>query len=351
MPPLRLAPRFYPPLLRFKGQNLPLIIIKYLPDLHIPQVVDALAQLAVVMEEPPAALELDDGMVRGPAQHGLQDPPCVREGAEGRVPDGVDEVVRVAGRVAEVVLSRALVHPGGLEEAAVVVVGGDGRAGLGRQDDEVARGGREAPHVWRQGRDLGEQRDLAGAGRLLRARPRLVERRDAVRVRLAADHGALVALQLAAPEPAEVQVRVARVRVDEGRGVDAEAPRYRLGVGHERAGRGVADGDADAEHGRPVARREVQVVLAVLEGRIGRPELLRRPRHVLGAQHHAVVGHGVGGVGGVQRRRREDVVVGHVVLVAVVVELDVRLAVVRGVDVDAPLEDVGRGVRRVEVGY
>lgn len=171
-----------------------------------------------------------------------------------------------------------------------------------------------------------------------------------MRVGLAGD-GALVALQLAAPEPAEVQVRVARVGVHEGRGVDAVAAGDGLGVRREGPGGGVADGDADAEDGRRVARREEQVVPPVLEGRVGRPELLRRPRHVLGAQHHAVVGHGALAVRRVQRRRREHVVVGHVVLVAVVVELDVRLAVVRGVDVHAALEDVGGGVRRVEVGY
>ena len=43
-------------------------------------------------------------------------------------------------------------------------------------------------------------------------------------------------------------------------------------------------------------------------------------------------------------------VVGHVVLVAIVVELNVRLAVVAGVDVDAVVEDVGRGVGRVGAG-
>ncbi len=47
----------------------------------------------------------------------------------------------------------------------------------------------------------------------------------------------------------------------------------------------------------------------------------------------------------VERRRAEDVVVGHVVLVAIVVEGDVRLAVVRGVDEDLALEDVRRRVR------
>lgn len=42
-------------------------------------------------------------------------------------------------------------------------------------------------------------------------------------------------------------------------------------------------------------------------------------------------------------------VVVHIVLVAIVVVLDVRLAVVRRVDVDFAIESVGRGVGGIEV--
>jgi len=45
----------------------------------------------------------------------------------------------------------------------------------------------------------------------------------------------------------------------------------------------------------------------------------------------------------------EDVVVVHVILVSVVVVLDVRLAVVGGVDVEFAIEDVGRWISRVQV--
>ena len=53
-------------------------------------------------------------------------------------------------------------------------------------------------------------------------------------------------------------------------------------------------------------------------------------------------GQGVGG---------EDVVVDHVVLVAIVVEGDGGFAVVGGVDVEAAVEDVGGGVGGIEMGY
>lgn len=119
----------------------------------------------------------------------------------------------------------------------------------------------------------------------------------------------------------------------------------RLRLRRERPGRGVCDGDADAEDAFLVARREVEVVLPVLGGGVGRPQLLGHPGHVGGLEGDAVVSRG--SAGGVQR---EDVVVVHVVLVAIVVELDVGLPVVRGVDVELSLEDVGGRVRGVDVG-
>jgi len=59
-----------------------------------------------------------------------------------------------------------------------------------------------------------------------------------------------------------------------------------------------------------------------------------------------VVGYGPGDGG-----QTEDVVVVHVVLVAVVVVLDVGFAVMRGVYVEGVVEDMGAGVGGVDVGY
>ncbi len=58
-------------------------------------------------------------------------------------------------------MSLALVHPGGLEEAAVVVVGGDGLARLGGEDDDLARVLGELVHVVRQPGDAGAHAALA----------------------------------------------------------------------------------------------------------------------------------------------------------------------------------------------
>lgn len=53
---------------------------------------------------------------------------------------------------------------------------------------------------------------------------------------------------------------------------------------------------------------------------------------------------------GIQRGRAEDMVIGHVILVTIVIELDVGLPVVGRVDVDTAIEDVCRRVGSIDVG-
>lgn len=69
-----------------------------------------------MVEEPPFAAELHDAVVRGPADDRGEDLSLVGERPVGAVADGVAQEVRVAGRVAEVILSAPLVDPGCLEE-------------------------------------------------------------------------------------------------------------------------------------------------------------------------------------------------------------------------------------------
>lgn len=298
------------------------------------------AELTVVVEQVPLALELDDGVVRRPSQNRLEDPPAVRKRPVGRVTDGVAQVVGVAGRVGKVVLAVVLVHPGGLEEAPVVVVGQDALARLGRQDFDLAHLLVELAHVARQPGDLWPQRVDALARGFVGPLERGVKHVVAL----------LVALKLAAPQPAKVHVRLLFrvVVVDEHGRVDAEGTLDGLRVRGEGPLGLVGHGDADAEDALLVAGGEVEVVLAVARGGVGGPQLLGHPGYVLGAEGQAVVHDRLGRV---DAAGGEDVVVGHVVLIAVVVELDVGLAVVRRVDVDPVVEDVGRRVGRVEVGY
>ncbi|KAI9163634.1 Sn1-specific diacylglycerol lipase beta [Paramyrothecium foliicola] len=323
---------------RRRGLDLALVVVEDLLDLDGAQVVDALAELAVVVEEVGPALELDDGVVGGPAQDGLEDAAAIGEGAEGALGGAVAQEVGVAGGVGEVVGVAALVQPRGLEEAAVVVVAEDGLAGLGVEDGELLDVAVELAHVGRELRGLGALGSLALAGDLLGALPLGVE--DVVAL--------LVALELAAPQAAKVEVGLTIV-VDEGGRVNAKAAANGLGFRGEGTLWGVAYGHADAEDALLVARREVEVEFTVgALGAVWCPHLLGDPGDVLGAENDAVVGDLARG--GVERGDAEDVVVGHVVLVAIVVELNVRLAVVRRVDVDLAVEDVGRGVSRVDVG-
>lgn len=272
-----------------------------------------------MVKQPPPAFKLDDAVMRRPAQHGLENAAGVRERAQRAVSDRIDQIVRVAGRVAEVVLAVVLVHPGGLEEAAGVVIGGDGRARLGSADLKPLHGRAEGVHVRAEFGDAWEEGDGVGARGLLRAGHGCVEGR--------ARH--VPALQLPAPQAAEVQVRLA-VRVDEAGRVDRVAAGDVGLVGREGPrGRGRL-GHADAEDPLLVARREVQVVFPVRGRGVGRPQLLRHPRHGAGGEGHAVVGHGPAG-----RGERQDVVVGHVILVAVVVEFDVGFAVLDNMSGDS----------------
>jgi len=164
--------------------------------------------------------------------------------------------MRVAGRVAEVVFAVVLVQPGGLEEATSVVVRGDGRLGLRVEDDDVGDGRGQRDHVVGELRDFGVQR--AARRGLVGAELRLVE-------------GALgVALQLAAPQPAKVQVRLAVVVDEDGR-VHAVRARDGLRLRLEGPLGLVAHRHADPEHVLLVPRGEVQVVFAVLGRGVRRP--------------------------------------------------------------------------------
>lgn len=273
--------------------------------------------------------------MRRPSQHRLQDPPAVRERTKRIRASCVAEEVSVARRVGKVVDAVPLVHPRGLEEAAVVVICEDRLAGFRGEDGDFLDGGCELVHVVCELGDAGALGDGGVAADFLGALPGWVE--DVVAL--------LVALQLTSPQSTKVEIRLT-VIIHKGRRVDAIAPLDRLGIRRERALGLIAHRDADAEDALLVAGREVEIILSILLRGVGRPHLLGDPGDVLGAEDDAVVGDGAGGAEG---GGAEDVVVGHVVLVAIVVELDVGFAVVGGVDVDLVVEDVGGGVGRVDV--
>ena len=153
-----------------------------------------------MVEKVPAAAVLDDRVVRGPAEDRRQDDALVGKRPVRVVADGVADPVGVAGGIAEVVFAVVLVHPAGLEEAALVVFDLDGGAVLIQQDDRFGLLGElehvlaELHHAGRDGRfPVG---GVGGAAVL----------REVV----------LVTLELAAPDAAEVHVVLVIVVVQDG---------------------------------------------------------------------------------------------------------------------------------------
>ena len=90
---------------------------------------DIVAGHAVVVAQVPLALELDNAVVGGPADDGIEDDSLIGEGSVRIVADGIAQVVAVASGVREIVLAVVLVHPAGLKEA-VGIAGLQGHAVL-----------------------------------------------------------------------------------------------------------------------------------------------------------------------------------------------------------------------------
>ena len=168
-------------------------------------------------EQIPFSLELDDGMVIGPAQYRLQDLACISERAVRVVTHRVDDVVRIAGGPGEIVFPLVLVHPCGFEKTPVLVAGKQ-RLAFFIKDLQVARCFGVLQHVFAQARNFRAERRLVigrvGIGRAIGSlRP---------------------ALQLATPDATEVHVMRAIV-ILEYRRVHAEAAADRLCFRLERA--------------------------------------------------------------------------------------------------------------------
>lgn len=166
----------------------------------------------------------------------------------------------ISGGVGEVVEPVLLVKPGRLKETSVVVIGEDGLAGIGAEDLNFLDFAIELEHVVRELRYASPQSKLALAARFLGTLP----------LRIVNVIPLLVALELTAPETAEIDVRLA-VIIDEDSGVDAVASLDRLGLRGEGPLGFVTNGNTDPEDSLLVAGGEVEVVFPILSGSIGGP--------------------------------------------------------------------------------
>lgn len=295
-----------------------------------PQPGASTGRYAVVMEQIPFAFVFRNGVMGGPTYDRGKDDTLIGERAIWVVADGITQAVGVSGGVGEVVFSVILVHPGGFEEAAVVISGSQWLAVLVQDDYGFGFFGK-LQHVRIEfGNACGDGRFIV-CGESSTAFQSLV---------------VTVTLQLSAPEAAEVHVIVTVTVIQYG-GVYAVTTAHRVGLRDEWSFGTVADGNTDTEDVVLVFQGEVHIVFSVFLGYIAVPELASRPGDVFGGEHEAVVGdfsvHRV--VGG------EDVIVFHVEVVAVVIFGDAAFPVVRRVDVKAVVEYVNGGVCHIIFGY
>ena len=186
---------------------------------------------------------------------------------------------------------------------------------------------READHVVAKPRNLGGERRLILRG-----------------IHILGDVSARrPTLQLAAPDAAKVHVALT-VRVLEDRGVDAVGALDRFGLCLERTGRLVGNCGANPEDVLLVLHGKIQVVLPALLGRVRRPHLPACPRHILDIERDAVIGDRT-----TDRVHREHMVVAHGEVAAEIIRRNAGVDVVRGVDVDLAVEDVGRRIGGVDL--
>jgi hypothetical protein len=91
---------------------------------------------------------------------------------------------------------------------------------------------------------------------------------------------------------------------------------------------------------------KVKVILAITSlGSVRSPQLLTSPLDILHFHSYSVINHL-----STDLVHGHNVVIGHIILITSVIELDIALSVVGGVDVDSTIERVGRRVGNVDIG-
>jgi hypothetical protein len=264
--------------------------------------------------------------VGGPPDHGVEKAAAIGIGPARVVTRGIDEVVGVARGVRQVIDPLVFVQPRAFEVAPGVIAGPQGPALLIEDPDF----GDTAGEGFQVGGELGDARTDGGF---------VVAGFPALGIKAAGPPF----LQLPAPDAAPGEVEPAVV-VGQATGIDAVGAGDGRRLGLEGTLGAVADRDTDAKETLLVAGGEIEVVAAVLEGGVGRPQLLAGPGHVLEIQGHPVVGHGAADL-----IEGEDMVVRHVVLVTQIVVGNVGFAIVRRINVDPAVENVGGGISCIEV--
>jgi len=187
-------------------------------------------------------------------------------------------------------------HPGGFEEAAVVIAGGK-RLSVFVEYDHVTGFFSEFHHVVAQTGHPGREGRLP-VGRLMAALDGFV---------------VPVTLQLSAPQTSKVDIKSAIV-IAKHAGIDRIASPHGGIQGLERPLRTFRNGHPDAEDVVLVLQRKVEVVFAILVSAVRIPQLSPCPGNLLHMKGDTVVSHLP-----IDTLHREYMIIVHVVMVTVII--------------------------------
>ena len=187
--------------------------------------------------EIPFSIVLEDGVVIGPAFDRLIDDALIGERAIRAVTRRIDNLVRVACGIGQVICVPDTIDPGGLKEAAVMILCLD-RVSVLIKDHHILRRFCEGDHIVSHFGDLRHQRDIVWLVGFILICQRIIVDQIRVQVRIIIVFACRPALQLAAPDAAEIHVVFAVIIFEDSR-VHREGPFYGFRLGGEGTGRAV----------------------------------------------------------------------------------------------------------------
>jgi hypothetical protein len=289
-------------------------------------------------------------MVGCPTHNGLQNDALINEGAVRIVANGVTEQVTVACGIREIVLAFIFMHPRGLEEAvwvaslqglSVLVEDNNRTWSLGELKHIVGHAG----HITVKCRNIGRSPEFG----------LLVGSVTYINVSSGSRHGVglldgsytqgNMPLQLTAPQTSVVAEDTAVIVLENAR-VDAVGTTDGIFLWNEWAFWLVGNGYTQVEFSIIILGREDEIVFAILFYYVAVPHLLLHPRHLVLVEDNAMVGNRTV----LDIFEREDVVVTHLEVAAIIVEDIVALAVVAGVDVQLIVKHMSRRVGHIVTG-
>ena len=99
----------------------PVVVVEEFCHFDVAQVSEPSRELAVVVKQKPLAFPLDDRVVGRPSQHRGENDATVSKRSVGRIRRGVDDGVRVTGRIGQVIATAIFMDPRAFKKSARIV--------------------------------------------------------------------------------------------------------------------------------------------------------------------------------------------------------------------------------------